>query len=407
MKSRVKGRYFLRQWVRGLRARVKLARRRDLVVLAVTGSVGKTTASHCLHRIISAHHSCHGGIDFNDENSIIRSFLKVAPANSHYVQEVSGHLPGQLQRVLPLIRHRIGIVTSVGLDHYKTYRSRERVAEEKINMIRLLPADGVAVLNADDDLVAAMADESPCRVIAYGQSERADLRATEVEADWPRRLSMTLNWKGESARLETRLFSDLLLSSILAAVAGGLAAGLTLKQCVAPLQGLDAMYGRTSIHSTRHRQWFINDAFKNSYWAWRPVVDRVRRAKAVRKTLVIGSFSDVPGSDSQKYRQIAKQALEVCDRVVLCGSKAKYIPKMMKPEYEGRLFAIEDIEEASRFLYEDVVENELIYLKSVGIEHLERLLMVDEKEVACWKRHCPLLIYCRDCEHSGWLADSV
>lgn len=402
MSFKNKKRHLLRQLVRRVRARLRRGMMDRMIVLAVTGSAGKTTASHYLHRVLSAHHPCHSGIDFNDENAVIRSMLKASSDHSHYVQEVSGHLPGQLRRVLPLIRHRIGIVTSVGLDHYRAFRGREKVAEEKSNMVRMLPPDGVAVLNADDELVAAMAEVAPCRVITFGRHGNAELRASDIESQWPQRLAFTLHWQGESQRLETQLFGDLMLHSVLAAVAGGLAAGLSLQQCVAPLQGVEAICRRTSVHRTRTKQWFIDDTFKASYWTIQQAIERVDGARAPRKTLCFGSFSDTAGADSDKYRKTAKRALKIADRVVFCGIKAVYIPKMMKPELEGRLFAFEDIEEASRFLQADVVEDELIYLKSSGMEHLERLIMATEKEVKCWKQKCPLLIHCQNCDESGW-----
>ena len=99
----------------------------------------------------------------------------------------------------------IGIVTVVRDDHSSKEYSREAIAEEKGKLIAALPATGTAVLNADDELVLAMAARSSARVIAYGLSRNAELRAEDISSVWPERLQMTLVRGSERIKLRTRL----------------------------------------------------------------------------------------------------------------------------------------------------------------------------------------------------------
>jgi UDP-N-acetylmuramoyl-tripeptide--D-alanyl-D-alanine ligase len=392
---------WLRQVLRRMRARMKRRRLGRTTVLAVTGSCGKTTTSSFLAKILSDHDSCYLGLRENDENSVMRSLRSVKVTDRYYVQEVSGHCPGQLARVLPLIRHQVGIVTTVGLDHYRVFRDRSVVAKEKATMVNLLPESGVAVLNADDPNVLAMASLTPASVLTYGQSECADVRATHVRSAWPERLSVTVNYQGESAYIETCLFGDILLSSLLAAVAGGLAVGVSLQQCAKSLQGLDSIYGRMSVHRSSKGLWIVNDSLKAPFWTVKNVMTQMEHAVAPRKTLVFGSFSDTVGSDSDKYRKTARWALEFVERVVFVGKKASHLHKLMTPELEGRLFVFQAIDDAAQFLMCDVVEDELVLIKSGKIEHLERLIYAQESEPKCWIQSCQKNIDCRQCEESG------
>ena len=396
-----KKRYRLRQAVRRLRCRLRRRALARTTVLAVTGSCGKTTTVRFLGKILSDDAPGFVGIHDNDENSVMRSVSRVRKNYCFLLQEVSGHEPGHLGRVLPLLRPDIGVVTSVGLDHYRSFRGLEATAREKGVMAELLPADGTAVLNADDEHVAAMASRTAARVMTFGVSDDADVRATDVQAAWPQRLSMTVSFEGESVCIETNLFGDLLVSSVLAAVAGGLAAGISLRQCAESLQGMETFSRRMSIHRSEAGAWFVCDSCKASFWSVSKVVAQFEQAAAPRKTLVFGSFSDTSGSDSPKYRSVAGTALEFADRVLFVGKKAGYVRKMLSPELAGRLFVMESAEEAMRLLAAETVPDELILVKSINREHLERVLFGQSAGFRCWKPVCARLTSCEACDESG------
>ncbi len=391
----------LRQSVRKFRCRLKRRRLRQTTVLAITGSCGKTTTTRFLGKIISDHADCFVGIHDNDANSVMRSVRDTQRRHRFLVQEVSGGCPGAMDQVLPLLKPHVGIVTTIGQDHYRSFRTLDATAKEKGTLIEFLPETGVAVLNADDPHVLAMSERARARVITYGLCAEADVRATDVDAAWPQRLSMTVSYQGASVRIETALFGRVLSNSILAAVAGGLAAGVGLEQCAESLKGIETFPRRMSIHRTTAGIWFINDAGKAPFWSVHGVVSQLSDAAAPRKTIVFGTFSDTPGSDSDKYRATAKWALEIADRVLFVGPKALAVRKWLAPDLEGRLFMIESAREAARLLSEDVVNDELVLIKSGNRDHLERLVYGQEVELNCWKQSCPKMMSCEQCEESG------
>ena len=127
------------------------------------------------------------------------ALLRLAPIHSFFVTELSEHRPGEMDENLPLVQPSIGIVTVVRDDHSSKEYPREAIAAEMGKLIAALPATGTAVLNADDELVLAMAAKSVARVITYGLSPSAELRAEEISSVWPDRLQMTLV-RGSRAR---------------------------------------------------------------------------------------------------------------------------------------------------------------------------------------------------------------
>jgi len=372
-------------------------------VLAVTGSCGKTTTTSFLGAILSDGHPSLIGIHDNCQLAVMGTLRHVKRSHRFLLHEVGVSEPGSMAGILPLLRPHIGIVTTIGQDHYRNFRTLEATAAEKGRLIESLPASGVAVLNADDPQVLAMASRTKARVLTYGQSAGADVRGTDIRCIWPERLPLSVAYQGESVRIETGLFGDLLASSVLAAVSGALAAGIGLHQCAASLKAIETFPRRMSIHRTSQGAWFICDTAKAPYWSIGKVLALLTKVEAPRKTVVFGSFSDTSGTSSGKYRTIARDALKIADRVIFVGHKAVHIRRMLTPETAGRLFMMESLEEAAHLLAADVVADELVLLKSTGLEHAERLFFSQDAEFKCWKPRCDFRFGCERCKQSGLL----
>jgi UDP-N-acetylmuramoyl-tripeptide--D-alanyl-D-alanine ligase len=342
------------------------------------------------------------GVNKNCGKATLKNLAKTRTRYRYFVQEAGVTRPGDMARNISLLRPNIGIVTTIGKDHYTNFRTLDATAAEKGTLIESLPNSGTAVLNADDPHVLGMRQRTVARVLTYGLSEQADVRATEILSVWPERLSMTVTFQGESVRIETGLFGDLLTTSLLAAIAGALAAGVSLKQCETSLDGIESFLRRLSIHRSPQGSWIINDTCKAPFWGVERVISLMRDATAPRTTVVLGSFSDTgSGSASRKYRAMAQLGLDVADRVIFVGSNAAYIKKMITPQLEGRLFAFDSIKTACQLLAEDCMENELVLLKSSNNFYLERMIYGQKEEFKCWKETCEKKIHCEECKESG------
>lgn len=390
---------------RALRARVN--RRvicRGTTVIAITGSCAKTSTTSFLGKIISDVESCFVGVGSNTWTPILRNVLALKRGSRFFIHEAGARTPGDMKGLAALLYPDVAVVTTIGLDHYTAFRTHDAVAEEKGRLVEALSKGGVAVLNADDPHVLAMAERTRARVLTYGLSPVADVRGSEVQSCWPDRLSLTVTYQGESVHIQTQLFGDLLVTAVLAAIAAALAAGFDLQQCAQSMTSIEAFDRRMSIHRTAQGVWFVNDTRKAPYWSVEKVVALLKNTKAPRKTLVFGSFSDTPGSDSRKYRSTAIDALGLADRVVFVGKKAAYVHKLFSSETEGRLFAFDSPQEACRMLAETAVADELIMIKSNSMERLDRLIYGQDVELNCWKETCSELKSCEKCENGGLLS---
>jgi UDP-N-acetylmuramoyl-tripeptide--D-alanyl-D-alanine ligase len=342
--------------------------------IAITGSCGKTSATHFLGKILSDYFPTHVGVKNNCISAIMITLRDARRRHRFVVQETGISAPGMMSPSVRLLRPDIGIVTTVGQDHHTSFRTLEATAAEKGILIESLPESGTAVLNADDSHVLAMGKRTRAAILTYGLSESADVRAASIRAVWPDRLSLTVIFRGEQVRIETNLFGDLVVPSILSAVAGALVCGVSLSQCAESLKGIEAVPRRMSVHRNRSGVWFVDDSYKAPFWSVEKAIMQVKDVLAPRKTLVMGSFSDTPGSDSSKYRAMARLGLQIADRVIFVGGKAVYIKKMMMPGTEGRLYAFDTTEPVYDLLVQTALPDELVLIKSNDSERLDILI---------------------------------
>jgi UDP-N-acetylmuramoyl-tripeptide--D-alanyl-D-alanine ligase len=284
------------------RAIVKIARRwRPMltkpVFVGIAGSAGKTTTKELLVRSLSHKRQGVGSpASLNVLPEVAKTILRVRPTHDFCVAELSEARPGALDDALTLLHPGIGIVTTIGDDHVAAFESREAVASEVGKLIASLPASGTAVLNADDKLVLAMASKCAANVITYGVSPDAELRAESVSSVWPDRLQMTLVRGTERVPLRTLLCGTHWLPSVLGAIGGGLAFGMSLAECAEAMASTPPFDGRMQPVSTPDGITFIRDDFKPSLWTFDACLDFMRAARAKRKIIVIGEISDVISS---------------------------------------------------------------------------------------------------------------
>jgi UDP-N-acetylmuramyl pentapeptide synthase len=350
-------------------AALRRYQRHHVTFIAVTGSCGKSTTIALAAAILSTAGKCTTGVGPR-RTLVPDTIIGVKPSTRFCIQELHASTQGNVAKYLRLLKPQIGVVTMVGSDHFRAYRSLEAIAREKGLLVQRLPPSGVAILNIDDPLVHGMAKRG-ARVMTFGRSTQADVRAVEVSATWPDRLSMQVAYGRETVRVETKLVGELWVPSVLAAIALGVACGVDLKTCAKAVKRVKPEFGRYSLHTRSDGASYVLDSYKAPYWTIAEGLAFVRQAAAPRKTVVFGNISHCPGQTGRCYRRVAGDALAVADRVVFVGPNAGYIDKLRQGNDREKLFGFQTSFEASAFLNSDATPGELIYVKA-GIQDQSR-----------------------------------
>jgi UDP-N-acetylmuramoyl-tripeptide--D-alanyl-D-alanine ligase len=175
-------------------ARVVIDRLPDLTVVGLTGSSGKTTTKDYIGQLLARlGPTVAPAGSLNNELGHPYTALKATPETRFLVLEMGARAVGHIRHLAEVAPPRIGVVLNVGAAHIGLFGTPEGTAQAKGELVEALPADGAAVLNADDPLVAGMAGRATARVVLFGESDTATVRATDVTLDERGRASYLLN----------------------------------------------------------------------------------------------------------------------------------------------------------------------------------------------------------------------
>jgi UDP-N-acetylmuramoyl-tripeptide--D-alanyl-D-alanine ligase len=363
--------------------------------IAVTGSAGKSTTKELLQGMLSA--KLHGKVNpssFNQLFDVGRTILGARPTDDFCLMEMSANWPGYLDKPLALFQPTISIVTVVADDGLTAFRSREGVAKEKVKLIEALPENGIAILNVDDALVAAMASKCKGRVITYGLSEGTEIRAQDISAAWPDRLSMTIVRGNERILIRTQLCGTHWVPSVLAAIAAATAMGLTLQECADGIAKVEPFVARMQPVITADNVTFIRDDWKAPVWTLNSCFEFMQAARAKRKILVIGTLADYPGSATKEYARVARQVIDIADHVIFIGQWAAAALRVQVPGQRATLRAFSRVRDASDYVNSILQPGDLVLLKgTTKQDHLLRIILARSAPFLCWRDDCKINIY--------------
>jgi UDP-N-acetylmuramoyl-tripeptide--D-alanyl-D-alanine ligase len=252
-------------------------------------------------------------------------------------------------------------------------------------------------LNADDELVRAMADRTDARIVSFGRSRDADYRVVSATSSYPGPLSVEIVRLGARIRIQTRLLGEHFWLSVVAAVAAATELGVPFETIQERCASFEPVQNRCTPFETDGGPVFILDAAK-APWETLPLALRVvENAVAPRKRIVIGQISDFFGNSNPKYRDAYRAARAVSDQVIFAGENAHRSKASPEDREGGRFLELRTAREVHEHIEKTALPGEVILLKSSRSLHLERVALAWKHEVRCWIDRCGLPKDCFDC----------
>ena len=179
--------------------------RMDANVVAVTGANGKTSTKDMAAAVLATTFRTHASREsFNNEVGLPVTLLGAPPDTEVVVAEMGARHVGDVAILCGIARPDIAIVTNVGVAHLEVFGSWDRIVEASAEPVEALGADGVAVLNADDAVVAGYAGRTAGRVVTFGLASDADVRAEDVSLGTDGRASFTPGARGRARTGDAR-----------------------------------------------------------------------------------------------------------------------------------------------------------------------------------------------------------
>jgi len=369
------------------------------IFIGITGSVGKTTTKEACATILSQFAACGSTQQSHNRHlSIAADLAGSSRTQRYFVAEMSASKPNFLNRSIWLVKPSVGVLTNIGRDHYKQFKSLEGIAQEKSKLIHRLPAGGVAVLNMDDPYVKAIGEACTHKKVWVGRNENATIRLLETHSRWPEPLALTVLYQGTAYRVTTSLYGEHMALAVLCALGVAVALNLSLEKAIRAVEQLRPAEGRMQLVEHGDGVTFIRDDWKAPEWSLEAPLEFLKKARSGRKIAVVGTLSDFSTDSSKKYRQIARKVQKVADLTVFVGPNALRALRAREHPDDPSLQGFEHIIDAARFLKQELRSGDLVLLKgSAKTDHLVRLLYDRYKPVKCWEDRCGKEVFCGYC----------
>jgi UDP-N-acetylmuramoyl-tripeptide--D-alanyl-D-alanine ligase len=243
-------------------------------VIAITGSAGKTTTKEAVAQVLAAKFCVlKSKGNLNNGYGLPLQLLRLEASHDVAVIEVGMSHAGEITALARIAEPNWAVVSNVAPVHLEYFADGiEGIARAKYELIESLPADGIAILNCDDERVAKFGDGMGARAVFYGVGECAEVRALEIVEIGEDGVIFSATAQGERGGVRLHMLGRHNVHNALAAIAVGLRSGMTLAECTAALGELRAGDKRGKVSVWRGAK-VINDSYNSNPRALDAMVD--------------------------------------------------------------------------------------------------------------------------------------
>lgn len=305
-------------------ARKRIANRPELKVVSITGSYGKTSTKFIISEILKQRFNVLASpSSYNTPMGlciVVNEMMK--PEHQVLVLEMGIRHPGDMEELCDIVQPDVGVVTTVGVAHLESMGSMDAIAREKGTMIERLKRDGIAVLNADDERVAGMAERAPGKVwrISVEGRQSADVTASNVQYGREGASFDVRDDTGEERRFKTKLLGEHNVSNILLGTAVGRALGLRLRQIAYAVERLEPIEHRLQLREEGPIT-VIDDAFNSNPVGARNAVEILGRFNEGRRIIVTPGMIELGERQFEENRTLGEHIADNVDLAILVGKQ--------------------------------------------------------------------------------------
>jgi UDP-N-acetylmuramoyl-tripeptide--D-alanyl-D-alanine ligase len=355
-------------------ARAVVDRSPGLRVIGITGSSGKTSTKDLLGSVLAVEGETVVPVgSLNSEVGVPLTVCRVTPTTRFLVVEMGARGAGHIAYLTEIAPPEIGVVLNVGSAHVGEFGSREAIARAKGELVAALPESGVAILNADDPAVAAMAARTAARVVLVGTADDASVRAEETSLDPSGRPTFRALTPAGDVLVELPLHGEHHVGNALAVIAAALECGMGLGAIASALaQARPASRWRMEVTERADGVTVVNDAYNanpDSMRASLKALAAMGRGQGLdrRTWAVLGSMLELGDDSAMEHDAIGRLAVRLnISRLVVVGETAR--PMATGAQHEGswgqEAMWVPDADAAYDLLSEEVESGDVVLFKS-------------------------------------------
>ncbi|NCO36600.1 MAG: hypothetical protein AUJ92_22155 [Armatimonadetes bacterium CG2_30_59_28] len=359
-----------------------------LPVVAVTGSVGKTTTKEFVAAALSPrHYVLKSRESFNNEIGLPLTLLQLNEQHDVVVLELAMRGEGQIRYLTEIASPTVGVITNIGESHLGILGSVQAIARAKGELVENMAKEGVAVLNADDGWYTYLSELSRCPVVSFGCTDAADFSAREVRLSCVREQTGALSvateftvvgHASETCSVRLPVGGHHYVSNALAATAVAASTGMRLEEIAAGLGSIQPPKMRQQWLTAPDGYLILDDAYNSSPASLRAALRAIQWVSATGKRIaVLGDIKELGEQATEIHRQLGTE-LHPCgiDVLIATGDFADSLARGartggMSDENVLLFHSTDAVTEAVR---QRVKRDDVVLVKASRAMHLERVV---------------------------------
>ncbi|MEV6019764.1 MULTISPECIES: UDP-N-acetylmuramoyl-tripeptide--D-alanyl-D-alanine ligase [unclassified Streptomyces] len=359
-------------------------------LVALTGSAGKTSTKDLIAQVLrSKAPTVFTPGSLNNEIGLPLTALSATEETKFLVLEMGARGIGHIRYLTELTPPKVGLVLNVGTAHIGEFGGREQIAQAKGELVESLPEDGAAILNADDPLVRAMASRTKARVLLFGESGEADVRAENVRLTESGQPSFSLRTPSGCSDVTMRLYGEHHVSNALAAAAVAHELGMSADEIARALSEAGSLSRwRMEVTERPDGVTVVNDAYNANPESMRAALRALAAMGKGRRTwAVLGQMAELGDEALAEHDAVGRLAvrLNVGKLVAVGGREASWLQLGAYNEgsWGEESVHVSDAQAAVDLLRSELRPGDVVLVKasrSVGLERVALALLADGTE---------------------------
>lgn len=342
-------------------------------VIGVTGSVGKTSTKEAIATVLRQRFQVYKSEgNLNTEIGLPLALLELQPEHQRAILEMGMYQRGDIALLCQLAQPSVGVVTNIGPSHLERLGSIEAIAAAKAELVESLPPTGVAVLNQDDPLVAAMRHKTQAQVVTYGLVPEAQCRAADLCSSGLEGISFRILWHGEDRQLQLSLPGRHNVYTALAAAAVGFAEGLSLDEVARGLESLGQV-ARIKMCRTPQGAIVIDDSYNASPASMKAALDLLSEMSGA-KIAVLGDMLELGSYEQTGHEEVGRYAAARVDALYTLGQRGGIIAESARAAGLDQVRHLSDQASLAAALRGKLTSNVYVLVKASRGMALEKLI---------------------------------
>ncbi|MBQ8982767.1 MAG: UDP-N-acetylmuramoyl-tripeptide--D-alanyl-D-alanine ligase [Lachnospiraceae bacterium] len=352
----------------------------DLPIVAVTGSVGKTTTRNMIATALrSQYRVCETIKNYNSQIGVPIMICKIQPEDDMAVLECGMSEPGQIHTLSELVKPRYAVVSVIGVAHIENLKTQENIRDEKLSIIDALDPNGVLFLNGDDAMLAGQKGKLPVKTIYYGTEDWCDYYAADIQYDHGRSYFTCVHGE-KRIPVELSVLGRHNILNCIGALAVADTQGIPMEKAAEVFAHYSGI--RQKIIELENRFRVIDDTYNASPDSMRASLDVLCHVETTgRRVAVLGDMFELGENSEQYHYQVGEYLSSLpVDELIVVGDHARMIRKAVEDSGKKmKLCSFMENEEVAMYLIATLQPDDIVLLKgSNGMKMWEILEVLQQ-----------------------------